>query len=328
MSNLVSVIVPCYNCEFSIERCLKSILNNTYKNIEVICINDGSSDNTLEILLRYKKRDSRLIVINQTNHRQGYARNRGLDIANGVFISFIDADDSIEFDFFESMVKIIGVYDIAICGYNDCFQNNTIQVNAVPNGPISINDFWKLNFDNPIWSVVPWNKLFRKETLKDIRFREDVYYEDEFFANDLFLSDHSIVVSNKCLYNYYQNSKSTMHTNDVYKKLFRAEARNYRSRLFVMNGWATFYNKTLRENLYMVLKIKEYAKKDGLLNQYNKQINDCLIDLRSIVNQSFEKRMKNVWDLYFYARHNVLFQILYFLRRAMRLLLRRNSKNA
>ena len=116
----ISVIVPVYNMELYLDRCLKSIINNSYKNLEIICVNDGSTDASLEILEKYKKEDSRIIIINQKNRGVSAARNTGLDIATGEYISFVDADDVIHSKFFTCLIAIMVKFDadITISGYS------------------------------------------------------------------------------------------------------------------------------------------------------------------------------------------------------------------
>lgn len=92
-TGLVSIVVPCYNIEKYIERCINSIINQTYKNLEIIAVNDGSKDNTLNILDRLKVKEPRLNVLNYENHGPSFARNRGIEQAHGQYIMFVDGDD-------------------------------------------------------------------------------------------------------------------------------------------------------------------------------------------------------------------------------------------
>ena len=94
----VSVIVPVYNVEPYLEKCLDSLVNQTLKNIEIICINDGSPDNSQKIIDKYKNRYSNIVSIEDTNHGQGYARNKGINLAKGKYIMFLDSDDTLELD--------------------------------------------------------------------------------------------------------------------------------------------------------------------------------------------------------------------------------------
>ena len=99
----VSVIVPVYNVEKYLRECLNFLVNQTLKEIEIICINDGSEDSSLEILNEYASKDSRFVIINQENSGQSVARNKGLDIAKGEYIGFVDSDDWVDLNFFENL---------------------------------------------------------------------------------------------------------------------------------------------------------------------------------------------------------------------------------
>lgn len=99
----VSVIVPVYNVEKYLRECLNSLVNQTLKEIEIICINDGSEDSSLEILNEYASKDSRFVIINQENSGQSVARNKGLDVAKGEYIGFVDSDDWVDLNFFENL---------------------------------------------------------------------------------------------------------------------------------------------------------------------------------------------------------------------------------
>ena len=101
----ISVIIPIYNVEKYLSKCLDSVINQTYKNLEIICVNDGSPDNCHQILEEYKNKDSRIVVIEQENGGEGSARNRGIRAVTGNYIAFVDPDDWVELDFYETAIK-------------------------------------------------------------------------------------------------------------------------------------------------------------------------------------------------------------------------------
>ena len=104
---LLSVIIPVYNVEPYLEQCLDSVINQTYKNLEIICINDGSTDNSLKILEKYQKKDNRIKLINQKNKGLSEARNAGLDVAKGEYIAFVDSDDYLELNAYEEAMNVV-----------------------------------------------------------------------------------------------------------------------------------------------------------------------------------------------------------------------------
>ena len=129
--NKISVIIPVYNVEKYLRRCLESVINNTYTNLEIICINDGSSDNSLKILNEYAARDSRVVVFSKSNGGLSSARNKGIKKSTGEYITFIDSDDWVHPQFFEILIQSLqnDNTDAAICGfsqvekYEDTFIN-------------------------------------------------------------------------------------------------------------------------------------------------------------------------------------------------------------
>ncbi len=108
MNDLISVIVPVYNVKNYLEKCLDSIINQTYKNLEIILINDGSTDESLDICYMYEKKDNRIKVYNQENHGLSYTRNRGIELARGKYIGFVDSDDVISPFMYEFLYKSKG----------------------------------------------------------------------------------------------------------------------------------------------------------------------------------------------------------------------------
>ena len=128
---LISIVVPVYNVEKYLKRCIESLINQTYKNIEIILINDGSKDNSLSICKEYEKKDERIKVIDKENEGLGYTRNKGIECANGKYIAFIDSDDYIDLDFYEKL-------------YNSAKKNNSDMV---------FSSFKKVNGENKVYEI-------------------------------------------------------------------------------------------------------------------------------------------------------------------------------
>ena len=188
---LISVIVPIYQVEKYLEQCLDSILNQTYRQLEIILVDDGSPDRCGEICDQYASQDSRIQVIHQTNQGLSAARNAGMDIATGKYISFIDSDDYIDSHFYEKMEQGLQSYPeapiIACFAYQDEEGYITPYIHKNTNQP----EFHStLTFCEDCilgkMSVVVWNKLFRSELMKDIRFRVGRIFEDSLFMHDLY----------------------------------------------------------------------------------------------------------------------------------------------
>ena len=200
----ISTIIPVYNAEKYIEKCLDSILNQSFKDIEVICINDGSTDGTLKILENYSNKDNRINIINTENHGQGHARNIGINQANGEYISFVDADDWLDLNAYEllynkSKLNNLDMLFFQMVNYEDlsgelvysdsydhkCFVDSIGDLDTIFNQ----EDFFNYTFLIP---VCPVSKLYKTSFLKnnDIKFPEGLMFEDNIFHyKSYFLGD-------------------------------------------------------------------------------------------------------------------------------------------
>ena len=178
MNDLVSVCVPVYNTEKYVDDCINSIINQTYKNIEIILNNDGSSDKSLEIISKYKLYDERIIVLNNANEGLSAARNRALKIARGKYVCFIDSDDVIEKDFIEKLYnEISNNNDLSVCGFSlDYIENNySIKTNFLDLNLSSLSD--KIFYCDKIGILnSSCNKLYCMSILRNnsIHFDENV----------------------------------------------------------------------------------------------------------------------------------------------------------
>jgi glycosyltransferase involved in cell wall biosynthesis len=181
MDNFVSIIVPMYNSSKTIDRCLKSILNQSYKNFEVIIINDGFTDNCDEIVKNYQKSDDRIVLINQENAGVSKARNAGLDIAKGDFIQFVDSDDEIYVKYLEKMLGLIisNDLDMAVCNNeHPVFYTNFIQRNY----DMTNHDEFLKFYQDTFWPTLSWNKLIKREVIGESKFKDYLKFaEDETF---------------------------------------------------------------------------------------------------------------------------------------------------
>ena len=224
----VSVIVPVYNAEKYIETCLNSLIKQTLKEIEIILINDGSTDNSLSIITIFAQYDNRIKIINQSNQKQGAARNRGLEIATGDYILFVDADDYIDINYIEEMYNAIvkNNADIAVSTiirqknsrYKKQLYYTKEQVFTTQSTIIEILQI------PPYWYVC--GKLFKKELLKDLSFEENVYYEDVGYLIRIIARTKSAITVPYINYYYVSNINSTMKSKQtIAKKLDKINAK-------------------------------------------------------------------------------------------------------
>lgn len=207
----ISVIVPVYNVEDYIYKCINSILENKYSLLEVILVDDGSTDNSGAICDHFASRDSRVSVIHKKNGGLSSARNAGIEQATGDYISFIDSDDFIDRNMFTIMVEKIEKNDADIiqCGVYQINENDVISTRYqtgdwISQGDQILEDF----FVNQKIPVMVWNKLFRKEVIRDIRFPEGKNNEDNIFMVDILPNVRKMLSISKQMYYYLMRSNS------------------------------------------------------------------------------------------------------------------------
>lgn len=212
---LVSIIVPAYNIDKYIGRCLDSILNQTYQNIEVLVINNNSTDNTSNIIESYAKSDSRIISLNCLEKGQSSARNMGTIQAKGKFISFVDGDDTIERDFIETLVKIQieKNVDMVCCGATDEYANGERKIiYKYSSEQISINEALNRYLDagNQVGWIV-WAKLIRASIVKENLFPIHRIYEDTATLYKMIANCNELYYISYYGYNYLKRTGSTMN---------------------------------------------------------------------------------------------------------------------
>lgn len=215
-SPLISIIIPCYNAEQTLERCLNSVVSQYYQNLEIIIVDDGSRDQTSDIYTKFKQEDFRIKVIKQNNSGVSKARNVGLKAVTGAYVCFVDSDDWVEKNYCEELYNILAAEnaDVSIieASYED--ENGTI----VYNKPISKDKIFDgqqalilLLEDQEIQSH-PWGKLFKSSLLKNVRFPENLKsFEDYSTLFKIFDKAVKVVKSDKKLYHYVQRDNSLSH---------------------------------------------------------------------------------------------------------------------
>lgn len=220
----ITVIVPVYNVEKYLEKCIKSITDQTYKNLEIICVNDGSTDNSLQILTELSVKDLRIKVISQENSGVSAARNAGLDIASGDYITFVDSDDELEPDMYEVLVSLAEKYnaDIAHCGYKKVhFDGSTKDVCGT--GQLLVQNSAEASsclLSGQHFTGSLCNKLYRSSLLGNIRFDTALKInEDVLFNAQMFKKADSTVFFDVPKYYYFERKNSAcFRTTSIRKK--------------------------------------------------------------------------------------------------------------
>lgn len=211
----ISVCIPFYNLENYASRCLTSVLNNTYRNLEVICVNDGSSDKTLEILHKYERSDPRLIVIDKPNGGIVSARNTAINAATGDFIAFIDGDDWIHHQYFESLLLVQRKTnaDVVVCDYVRCAGQEKESLIDLSQINYQIKPLTCVLDDERTRSLI-WGRLFSREIVFPIKGATGISLgEDTIFNLSFLCSKQNLMVAvlYEKLYYYYQREGSLAH---------------------------------------------------------------------------------------------------------------------
>lgn len=246
----ISVIVPVYNSKEYVDKCITSILNQTYKNLEIILVDDGSSDNSLEVCKKFENIDNRIKCIHIKNNGVSTARNIGLDISTGEFIGFVDSDDIIEKDMYEKLYDNIikNKTDLVICNYkpNNDFKN----ISKIISNKLALEYlFYKDKYRGYVW-----NKLYKKSLISNQRFDKDIHVcEDLLFNCKYILKCKKISIINEKLYNYIKNSNSVTN---IYKDNSKKETalKSYEKMINLLDDK---YENIV--NLLKTLYIKEYS---------------------------------------------------------------------
>ena len=214
-NNLISIIIPVYNVEQYLNRCIDSIVNQTYKNLEIILIDDGSTDNSGKICDEYALKDKRIKVIHKENGGLSSARNMGLKMVRGEYVGFIDPDDYIEPDMYQYLYELCQRHNVllSMCNYTRVRDGvEKIQHPVTKEIILSCNEALE-RFHTELFS---WNKLFHKTLIKDISFSIGITYgEDMIFCVQTFDKARQIVYGSEAKYNYIQRigSASKQHFN-------------------------------------------------------------------------------------------------------------------
>lgn len=209
----VSIVVPVYNVEDYLKQCLESLVNQTYKNIEIVCVNDGSTDNSLKILEDYKNRYPEIIkVVNKKNGGLAEARNYGVDNCNGEYIGFVDSDDWVDLKMYENMLSLAlkNEADVVISDYTEVYIDKEVLVKDD-----SINT-------KMLYESLVCNKLFKKELFEKvkIRFPLGLWYEDNAVTYKLLFLANKVVKDNSSYYFYRRTRENSIMNSQNNPKIY------------------------------------------------------------------------------------------------------------
>lgn len=299
MGDKISVIVPIYKVEDYLHRCVDSIINQTYTNLEIILVDDGSPDDCPMICDEYAKKDSRIRVVHKKNGGLSDARNAGIDIATGEYLMFIDSDDFVDVEMMESMMKnmIDNNVDMVVCNIKYVYEDREVvkynQADRILDRYEAMEEYLK----DGVVQAVAWNKLYKKSLINDMRYKVGKTNEDEFFTYKVVDKTDKIYYNSRSFYNYIQRDSSIMGKYSI-KRLDGVEA-SYERLNFIKEKYPTLYEKEKKTfvnlciySYQMILKEPNLDKdKQGrkTLNNYRKKIKFNKIELK---NYSHKDKLK------------------------------------
>lgn len=329
----ISVIVPIYNMENYLEKCLDNLINQTLKEIEIICINDGSVDNSLKILKNFANKDNRIIILNQKNQGQGIARNNGIKIARGEYIGFCDPDDWIELNMFENMYNkaIQNQADIVECDFISHYEHrNKIKRNKLsarkykkikhikPNTSYTYRDILEESLANFVG--MSWVRIYKKSMIDkfNIKFAECKHWEDHTFTIDAIYSANKIYYLPKAYYHYLIRNGSSIHGNfknsidalnivyeveKILKKhnLYNSLVKEFEEYTLSLMSFFCYYagneKNTFLNKCRQILSEELYAKLTNKLNKQGK--NSFIQNIFSVKNEITNGRIQKIITILF-----------------------------
>ena len=290
MNKRISIIVPVYNAEKYLKQCVNSLLNQTYRDIEVILVDDGSTDTSPAVCDAFSEMDSRVKVIHQKNARIGAARNRGIEEATGEYLTFIDSDDYIESNAYEVCMKLIEKYNADLIQWDLTFvpeqgcqgiienRAESEYTELVLDREAALQKLyeWK-NMDprfNHLWTDTHciWTKLCKREVFEGIRFPIGKEYEDEMILHKVLYNCHKAVFVNCRFSNYRLRATSTVHTMPLKGQVDKVDAGMDRYQLMKQIGKDSLIRGVVHSCLV------------GIFN--------CYLQTNHEANEEFKRKMK------------------------------------
>ena len=295
MRDKISVVVPVYNVERYLLQCVDSIVNQSYRNLEIILIDDGSTDNSGKICDAYAEKDKRIRVIHQENGGAASAKNVGLRIASGEYLTFVDSDDFLEADAYSYMLSMIKEHhaDVIQCSYRDVYLDKQIEQIVEEDLKVCRVEEYLKRYTYDWTCGLLWDKLYRRNLFSNIYFEEGHIIDDDFFTYQGIMNACKIVLSPQIVYNYRKRKSSVtadaknreriiMDQLDYLVKrrenisLRFPELKTTFDKHFIdVISWMARDAYSTKESIEAIKKIiKEYMNKN----------NHCLIDLRTRID--------------------------------------------
>lgn len=249
---IISVVVPVYNAQQNLSRCIDSILRQSYRQLEVILVDDGSTDESGAVCDRYAMQDSRVRALHKKNGGVSQARNAGIQAASGTYLQFVDSDDILNEDFCRTMVEslVSSGADLVVCGYRAVHTSlgysdtcrSTPGLVRLLEGPSPAKAFLQLDRDKVL--SMPWNKLFIREKVKNGFHRDISLGEDKIFVMDYLAENPCYTVIEEILYDYYVDNENTLSRKYSPERIRYVKAVTEQTFAFCDRMFGEHYDKT------------------------------------------------------------------------------------
>lgn len=302
MNELISVIVPVYKVEEYLNRCVDSILSQTYKNLEIILVDDGSPDRCGEMCDMYVNTDSRIRVIHKNNGGLSDARNRGIEIAQGKYITFLDSDDWVCIEYIEKLYNLMKETssDISVSNFIRTSKEDVLPEETI----VEIHEFSNIEAleqlagEFYVQLVVAWGKLYNKDLFNELRYPIGRIHEDEFIAHHLLYRANKVVFTTEQLLYYWQREDSIMGRGfNVRHRHHAAQAYKERADFYEKKGLLTLKDKAYQTAFIIYRQILEFH--DENYDERNSAViefNSLKADLRRGV---YRMQFKIFYELYY-----------------------------
>lgn len=289
MDELVSVIIPVYKVEQHLDRCMKSVTNQTYNNLEIILVDDGSPDNSPQLCEQWKEKDHRVTVLHKKNGGLSSARNEGLMTVHGEYVCFVDSDDWISSNYVSKLYELLKSYeaDVAFCEFVQTKKIKEIDDKnpkvKILNQDLLMRYFFRVDGERSSYAV--WRGLYKKELIQDIKFIEGIITEDVPFIYEVYKRTDKAVFTSERLYYYFVNntgitssplSAKDLVLFDIWDGILKDVPQNYYK-------WAKINRNRVPFTLYvkgLFRGIDDYFDKE-ILNSWKKEIKENYKELMS-----------------------------------------------
>lgn len=287
MAKKISVIIPVYNVKDYFEECIESVLNQSYKNLEIIIVDDGSTDGSNILCDQYAERDDRIQVLHQKNRGLAGARNAGIEKSTGEILSFIDSDDIIHQNMYKTMLPLMDQYDIVECGvqrFTDCWDIKYVDTFVKNKKGLSKIEALYNIMDNPGMSTSFCNKLFPRKLFEDVQFREGILFEDEDLIFRVINKIEKYVLIENPFYCYRYRENGIMMSGENVKRLDAILVWNERRKFCLEEG---LYDLAQRSEALLYYECVNLYRKPFYKD--NKKVEKYLLSIIDSNKKNFRK---------------------------------------